>query len=114
MLLATSCKSTKTDNKPETVIPYDSLTHIVAEAYLIEAQIHEGVRKHKDQRDASLMLYDELFKKYNTTQEKFEQSVQYYLSDKELAEPFIRKCDSVLITMKENFIGPADSTSLLQ
>lgn len=113
-LISTSCKSKETSTKPENLIPQDSLTFIVAESYLIEAQIHEGIRNYQEQCNATRMLYDELFKKHNITQEGFEQSVQYYLSDKELAEPFLRECDSILATMKEDFIGPADSTSLPQ
>lgn len=113
-IFSVSCKSNKEDATPDNIIPRDSLTYILAESYLIESEVHEGLHIHEQKQNATRMLYDELFKKHNITQEEFEQSVKYYLSDKELAEPFLRECDSILITMKDDFIGPADSTSLPQ
>lgn len=109
-----SCKSNREDRTPDNIIPRDTLTHILAETYLIESEVHEGLHVHEQKQNATRMLYNELFKKHNITQQDFEQSVHYYLSKKEMAEPFLRECDSILMTMKDDFIGPADSTSLPQ
>ena len=82
-LVFISCKN-KRQVPPAELIPYETMLDVLAESYIIEAMTNFSnmeINRYGYTRE----LYQDLFDEYQITEEQYETSIRYYVSEKEQA-----------------------------
>lgn len=71
---------------PTGIISQDSMVSLMTECYLAEGAIKQIQVEHKNVVAHTHSYYTVIFKKYNTTYEKYKESLRYYYQYPETAE----------------------------
>ncbi len=112
--LLTGCHDKKqVMEKPDKLINRITLVNILAESYLIESTLQmSGVDSlGKDKR--AQLYYKDLFDRYHITNEQFESSIAYYISEEKSAEKLLNDASALIISKKSEFTLP-DTAAMVQ
>ena len=76
LLALASCADS--DNRPKVFLDEPQMIDVLADAYLIEAQLNVKKSEGSDVADLQWAYYDQLFEHYGITDTIFEQNMAYY------------------------------------
>ena len=88
--------------KPNNLIPYDTMTVIMSETFLIEGMLYY-LPPDSDRTASALSVYSDLFARYNISKDQFISSVRYYLADKTTSEELLTKVAQIVEAKKDEF-----------
>ena len=103
-----SCNSKKhVMEKPDNLINRITLVNILAESYLIESTLQlTPADSVLGKSDLARLYYKDLFDRYNITNEQFESSVAYYISDEKSAEKLLNDASALIVSKKSEMTMP--------
>lgn len=101
-ILFVSCKDKKhVMQKPDNLISRISLVNILAESYIIESSLHLSPNNDSITKDElARRYYKELFDRYQITNEQFESSIAYYISEEKSAEKLLNDASAIIINKR--------------
>lgn len=89
VIILSSCNSKKMmKEKPDDLIQRDSMISILADEYIIESSLFFAPQEY-DKQTLTRQLYKELFAKHNISREQYMRSVEYYLSNEDVAKDLL-------------------------
>lgn len=103
MLLAclSSCNSKKqVMEKPDNLINRITLVNILADSYLIESTLQLSPNDTLSRDELARLYYKDLFDRYHITNEQFESSVAYYISEEKSAEKLLNDAATLIVSKK--------------
>lgn len=106
LLLATlccfsGCKSKKhVSEKPDNLINRITLVNILADSYLIESTLQMTSPDSISKSELARQYYKDLFDRYHITNEQFESSVAYYISEEKSAEKLLNDAAALIVSKK--------------
>lgn len=103
MLLAclSSCNSKKqVMEKPDNLINRITLVNILADSYLIESTLQMSPNDTLSKDELARLYYKDLFDRYHITNEQFESSVAYYISEEKSAEKLLNDAATLIVSKK--------------
>ena len=87
--------------KPDHLINRITLVNILADSYLIESTLQMSGRIDTISKDELARLYyKDLFDRYQITNEQFESSVAYYISEEKSAEKLLNDAAALIVSKK--------------
>ena len=92
--------------KPDHLINRITLVNILAESYLIESSLHMLPPDSIGRNDLARLYYKDLFDRYNITNEQFESSVAYYISEEKSAEKLLNAAAALIVSKKSELTLP--------
>ena len=96
-----SCNSKKqVMEKPDNLINRITLVNILAESYLIESTLQMSAPDSIGKNDLARLYYKDLFDRYHITNEQFESSVAYYISEEKSAEKLLNDAATLIVSKK--------------
>ena len=100
--LFSGCNSKKqVMEKPDNLINRITLVNILADSYLIESTLQMSGRIDTISKDELARLYyKDLFDRYHITNEQFESSVAYYISEEKSAEKLLNDAAALIVSKK--------------
>ena len=100
--LFSSCKSKKmVMEKPDDLINRITLVNILAESYIIESTLQFSPADSIPKDEMARRYYKDLFDRYKITNEQFESSIAYYVSEEKSAEKLLNDASALIISKKE-------------
>lgn len=97
----TSCGNKKQVlEKPDKLINRVTLVNILAESYLIESTLQVTAQDSIPKKELARQYYKNLFDRYQITQEQFENSITYYISEEKSAEKLLNDASSLIVSKK--------------
>lgn len=100
--LFSSCKSKKmVMEKPDNLINRITLVNILAESYIIESTLQFSPADSIPKDEMARRYYKDLFDRYKITNEQFESSIAYYVSEEKSAEKLLNDASALIISKKE-------------
>ena len=106
-VLFSACNSKKqVMEKPDHLINRITLVNILAESYLIESSLHMLPPDSIGRNDLARLYYKDLFDRYNITNEQFESSVAYYISEEKSAEKLLNAAAALIVSKKSELTLP--------
>ena len=101
-VLFSGCNSKKqVMEKPDHLINRITLVNILADSYLIESTLQMSGRIDTISKDELARLYyKDLFDRYQITNEQFESSVAYYISEEKSAEKLLNDAAALIVSKK--------------
>ena len=109
MLLAclSSCNSKKqVMEKPDNLINRITLVNILADSYLIESTLQLSPNDTLSRDELARLYYKDLFDRYHITNEQFESSVAYYISEEKSAEKLLNDAAALIVSKKSELTLP--------
>ena len=94
-------------DKPDDLIDRSTMVNIIAESYIIESTIHTSPDS-IDRGTLAKLYYRDLFNRYHLTRDRFERSLNYYISEESSAEQLLSDA-SAAISQKRKALGIADT-----
>ena len=108
-VLFSGCKDKKqVMEKPDNLINRITLVNILAESYLIESTLQFSPTDTIPKDELARQYYKSLFDRYHITNEQFESSIAYYVSEEKSAEKLLNDA-SALIISKRGELAISDS-----
>jgi len=104
LLFTFACKTIPSEPAPNDLIDRDSMVYFLADRAIAEGIIHYTPAQ-QDQRQVAANVYLQLYEKYHLTQERVDASLQYYLSDKEMATTLMNDVDKRITEIKKATLG---------
>ena len=99
--LFSGCKSKKqVMEKPDKLINRVTLVNILAESYLIESTLQMTPKDSIKKEDLARLYYKDLFDRYQITNEQFESSIAYYISEEKSAEKLLNDASALIVSKK--------------
>ncbi len=99
--LFSGCKSKKqVMEKPDKLINRVTLVNILAESYLIESTLQMVPKDSINKEDLARLYYKDLFDRYQITNEQFESSIAYYISEEKSAEKLLNDASALIVSKK--------------
>ncbi len=98
-----SChKSQVASKKPENLINKKTMVNLLTDCYMAEAFIYASYDSLSgEERDRlTIVLYNDIFKKYSVTKQQFVTSMEYYVGDKELSMKIFNEASENVSKMK--------------
>ena len=92
VLAGVSCSNQNKVRKPEVFLEEQQMIDVLADAYLIEAQLNQQKSEGVDVTELQVEYYAQLFEHYGITDSIFEQNMYYYTHHPDILE---RMMDSV-------------------
>ena len=103
----TACNSKKqVMEKPDHLINRITLVNILAESYLIESTLQLTKPDSIGKSDLARLYYKDLFDRYQITNEQFESSVAYYISEEKSAEKLLNDAAALIVSKKSELTLP--------
>ena len=101
-VLFSGCNSKKqVMEKPDNLINRITLVNILADSYLIESTLQMSGRIDTISKDdLARLYYKDLFDRYHITNEQFESSVAYYISEEKSAEKLLNDAAALIVSKK--------------
>lgn len=108
-----SCKSKKmVMEKPDNLINRITLVNILAESYIIESTLQFSPADSIPKDEMARRYYKDLFDRYKITNEQFESSIAYYVSEEKSAEKLLNDASALIISKKgELFVNDTISST---
>lgn len=101
LTLLSGCKSKKhVSEKPDHLINRITLVNILADSYLIESTLQMSAPDSISKSELARCYYKDLFDRYHITNEQFESSVAYYISEEESAEKLLNDAAALIVSKK--------------
>jgi len=108
--LFTACNSKKhVMEKPDHLINRITLVNILAESYIIESYLQLSLPDSISKDELARRYYKDLFDRYKITNEQFENSIAYYISEEKSAERLLSDASALIVSKKSDLI---DTTAL--
>ena len=102
LTLCTAChKKQVVADKPENLINRKKMVEILTDSYLAEAYIYASLDSTATE-ELTLKLYKDIFDRHEITKEQFVQSMEYYISDKDLLQKMLDEVTNNIIQLKTN------------
>jgi hypothetical protein len=86
--------------KPDKLINRVTLVNILAESYLIESTLQMVPKDSINKEDLARLYYKDLFDRYQITNEQFESSIAYYISEEKSAEKLLNDASALIVSKK--------------
>ena len=100
-VLFSGCNSKKqVMEKPDHLINRITLVNILADSYLIESTLQMTGSDTISKDDLARLYYKDLFDRYHITNEQFESSVAYYISEEKSAEKLLNDAAALIVSKK--------------
>lgn len=100
-VLFSACNSKKqVMEKPDHLINRITLVNILADSYLIESTLQMTGSDTISKDDLARLYYKDLFDRYHITNEQFESSVAYYISEEKSAEKLLNDAAALIVSKK--------------
>lgn len=100
-VLFAACNSKKqVMEKPDNLINRITLVNILAESYLIESTLQMSGPDTISKDELARLYYKDLFDRYHITNEQFESSVTYYVSEEKSAEKLLNDAATLIVSKK--------------
>jgi len=96
--------------KPDHLINRITLVNILAESYLIESTLQMTPPDTISKEVLAQQYYKDLFDRYHITNEQFESSIAYYVSEEKSAEKLLNDAATLIVSKKSELVLP-DSVS---
>lgn len=110
LTLFAGCKSKKhVMEKPDHLINRITLVNILAESYIIESYLQLSPVDSVPKDEMARRYYKDLFDRYKITNEQFESSIAYYISEEKSAEKLLNDASALIVSKKSDLI---DTTGL--
>lgn len=110
VILLTSCNNKKMmKEKPNDLIQRDSIISILADAYILESSLFFAPAEY-DKQILTRQLYQELYAKHHISREQYVSSVEYYLSNEDVARELLTEV-SQEVTNRVSELPPDTSTA---
>jgi hypothetical protein len=87
--------------KPDNLINRITLVNILAESYIIESTLQFSPADSIPKDEMARRYYKDLFDRYKITNEQFESSIAYYVSEEKSAEKLLNDASALIISKKE-------------
>ncbi|MBO7629354.1 MAG: DUF4296 domain-containing protein [Bacteroidales bacterium] len=105
LTLFSGCKSKKmVMEKPDHLINRITLVNILAESYIIESTLQFSPIDTISKDELARRYYKDLFDRYKITNEQFESSIAYYVSEEKSAEKLLNDASALIISKKGELI----------
>ncbi len=100
------CKSKKhVMEKPDNLINRITLVNILAESYMIESTLQMTIPDTIGKDELARRHYKELFDRYHITNEQFESSIAYYISEEKSASKLLNDASALLVSKRSDHDG---------
>ena len=86
--------------KPDNLINRITLVNILADSYLIESTLQLSPNDTLSRDELARLYYKDLFDRYHITNEQFESSVAYYISEEKSAEKLLNDAATLIVSKK--------------
>lgn len=90
--------------KPDHLINRITLVNILAESYLIESTLQMTPTDSIPKDELARRYYKDLFDRYHITNEQFESSVAYYISEEKSAEKLLNDASALIVSKKSEMV----------
>lgn len=111
LMLFSGCGNKKqVMEKPDHLINRITLVNILAESYLIESTLQMTPSDTISKEVLAQQYYKNLFDRYHITNEQFESSIAYYVSEEKSAEKLLNDAATLIVSKKSELVLP-DSVS---
>lgn len=108
--LFAACNSKKhVMDKPDHLINRITLVNILAESYIIESYLQLSLPDTVTKDELARRYYKDLFDRYKITNEQFETSIAYYISEEKSAERLLNDASALIVSKKSDLI---DTTNI--
>ena len=108
--LFAACNSKKhVMEKPDHLINRITLVNILAESYIIESYLQLSLPDSISKDELARRYYKDLFDRYKITNEQFESSIAYYISEEKSADRLLSDASALIVSKKSDLI---DTTAL--
>ena len=104
MVLSGCNDKKKVMKKPPHLINRITLVNILAESYLIESTLQMTVPDTIRKEELARRYYKDLFDRYKITNEQFESSVAYYVSEEKSAEKLLSDASALIVNKKNELM----------
>ena len=105
MMVLSGCNDKKkVMKKPPHLINRITLVNILAESYLIESTLQMTVPDTIRKEELASRYYKDLFARYKITNEQFESSVAYYVSEEKSAEKLLNDASALIVNKKNELM----------
>jgi len=105
MMVLSGCNDKKkVMKKPPHLINRITLVNILAESYLIESTLQMTVPDTIRKEELARRYYKDLFDRYKITNEQFESSVAYYVSEEKSAEKLLSDASALIVNKKNELM----------
>lgn len=106
LVLFAGCNSKKQMmKKPDNLINRITLVNILADSYLIESTLQMSSPDSISKEDLARQYYKDLFDRYHITNEQFESSVAYYVSEEKSAEKLLNDAATLIVSKKTEMLA---------
>lgn len=106
LVLFAGCNSKKQMmEKPDNLINRITLVNILADSYLIESTLQMSSPDSIRKEDLARQYYKDLFDRYHITNEQFESSVAYYVSEEKSAEKLLNDAATLIVSKKTEMLA---------
>ena len=90
--------------KPDNLINRITLVNILAESYLIESTLQVSPTDTVLKDELARRYYKDLFDRYHITNEQFESSIAYYVSEEKSAEKLLNDASALIVNKKREIM----------
>ena len=90
--------------KPDHLINRITLVNILAESYLIESTLQMTPTDTIPKEELARQYYKDLFDRYHITNEQFESSIAYYISEEKSAEKLLNDASALIVSKKSEML----------
>ncbi len=98
--------------RPEHLINRITLVNILAESYLIESTLQMTPDDTIPKDELARRYYKDLFDRYKITNEQFESSIAYYVSEEKSAEKLLNDASAIIINKRnEQALSETETTT---
>ena len=105
VLVLSGCNDKKkVMKKPPHLINRITLVNILAESYLIESTLQMSTPDSIGKDELARRYYKDLFDRYHITNEQFESSVAYYISEEKSAEKLLNDASALIVNKKNEMM----------
>ena len=105
VLVLSGCNDKKKVMKnPPHLINRITLVNILAESYLIESTLQMTIPDSISKDELARRYYKDLFDRYHITNEQFESSVAYYISEEKSAEKLLNDASALIVNKKNEMM----------
>ena len=111
LLLACGCNNQKKEELPEDVLSREETIDMIVDAWFMESAIHNVITDGRKLEPTTVTLYKKFYEDHNITREQFIHSIEYYTSENNASENFIRECVQRLEERQEELTGVATPIS---
>ena len=105
LVLLAGCNDKKrVMEKPDDLVNRITLVNILAESYLIESTLQVTPTDSIPKEELARRYYKDLFDRYHITNEQYESSIAYYVSEEKSAEKLLNDAAALIVSKKTEML----------